>query len=215
MKAAVLATGVAKAFRDGETNVQVLNGIDLVLPCGGMSFLVGPSGCGKTTLVSILSGILRASSGSVEVFGTRLAALKSLELARFRARTIGFVFQQFNLLAALTAVENAAVPLLIQGVKGAEARARSAALLERLGLGPQLHKLPAQLSGGSSSAWRLPAPWCTTRNWWCATSRPPRWMPRPVRSWYVCCAPSPPGRIAAWWWLRMTTASGGMQTWSP
>ena len=148
MKAAVLATGVAKAFRDGETNVQVLNGIDLVLPCGGMSFLVGPSGCGKTTLVSILSGILRASSGSVEVFGTRLAALKSLELARFRARTIGFVFQQFNLLAALTAVENAAVPLLIQGVKGAEARARSAALLERLGLGPQLHKLPAQLSGG-------------------------------------------------------------------
>jgi putative ABC transport system ATP-binding protein len=148
VRAAVRATGVAKAFRDGETDVQVLNGVDLILPCGGMSFLVGPSGCGKTTLVSIMSGILRASSGSVEVFGTRLAGLKSAELARFRARTIGFVFQQFNLLGALTAVENAAVPLLIQGVKGAEARVRSAALLERLGLGPQLHKLPAQLSGG-------------------------------------------------------------------
>ena len=148
MSAAVLAEGVTKTFRDGETDVRVLNGVDLVLPCGGMSFLVGPSGCGKTTLVSVLSGILRASSGGVEVFGTRLASLKPIELARFRARTVGFVFQQFNLLGALTAVENAAVPLLIQGMPGAEARARSAGLLERLGLGPQLHKLPAQLSGG-------------------------------------------------------------------
>ena len=85
MSVAVLAAGVTKTFRDGETEVRVLNGIDLVLPCGGMSFLVGPSGCGKTTLVSVMSGILRASSGGVEVFGTRLGSLKPVELARFRA----------------------------------------------------------------------------------------------------------------------------------
>ena len=145
---AVQARGLAKIFRDGETDVPVLRDIDLDLPQGGMNFLVGPSGCGKTTLISVLAGILRPTSGTVHVFGTELGALAPYALARFRARTIGFIFQQFNLLPTLTAVENASVPLLIQGAARSVAECRSGALLEQLGLGSQLHKYPSQLSGG-------------------------------------------------------------------
>jgi putative ABC transport system ATP-binding protein len=148
MTLAVQARGVGKIFRSGDTDLHALVDIDLDLASGGMNFLVGPSGCGKTTLISTLAGILRPSSGSILVFGTELGSLGGRDLARFRARCVGFIFQQFNLLPALTAVENAAVPLLILGRKRADAESRAADLLRRLGLAGELAKYPAQLSGG-------------------------------------------------------------------
>jgi len=145
---AVAVRGVEKAFADGETRSVILPGVDFDVMAGEMTFLVGPSGCGKTTLLSIIAGILRADAGEVDLFGTRLSRLDPVQLARFRAREIGFIFQQYNLLPALTAVENAAVPLIIGGATGSAAERAAAELLDRLGLSAHLDKVPAQLSGG-------------------------------------------------------------------
>ena len=113
-----------------------------------MTFLVGPSGCDKTTLISILSAMLRADEGDVTVFGADLKTLSSRALNRFRGETVGFVFQQFNLLPALDAAENAAVPLLVHGMASGRARRRASELLDRLGLAESLKKFPRELSGG-------------------------------------------------------------------
>jgi putative ABC transport system ATP-binding protein len=145
---AVTAQAVCKSFGSGETRTQVLRRVDFRAEAGEMTFLVGPSGCGKTTLISILSAMLKADAGEVSVFGVEPAKLRAGKLTQFRMRTVGFVFQQFNLLPALDAAENAAVPLIIQGLGASKARRRAAELLDRLGLGAHLSKFPAQLSGG-------------------------------------------------------------------
>ncbi len=145
---AARALGIDKAFGSGSARQHVLRGIDLDIPAGRTTFLVGPSGCGKTTLISILTGLLGSDGGDAELLGTRLSSLSSGALVRFRARHIGFVFQQFHLLPALDAVENAAVPLLAQGMGARRAHARAAELLERLDMGPHLRKFPRALSGG-------------------------------------------------------------------
>jgi putative ABC transport system ATP-binding protein len=137
-----------KWFGDGDARIHVLKSVDLDVASGSMTFLVGPSGCGKTTLISAMTGLLTPDSGSVEVFGTAITALHGRELTELRGRITGFIFQQFNLLPALDAVENAAVPLLILGRTQQEANHRARALLERLGMAPHLRKFPAQLSGG-------------------------------------------------------------------
>ena len=110
--------------------------------------LVGPSGCGKTTLLSVIAGVLHATSGEVEVLGERVDALAGDRLVQFRRQHLGFVFQQFNLLPALTAAENAAVPLLAAGLPRKPSVARAAALLERLGMGDRVQAYPSALSGG-------------------------------------------------------------------
>lgn len=145
---AVKGRGLVKEFGSGETRVRVLHGIDVDIMTGSITFIVGPSGCGKTTLISVLAGILSAEAGEVEVFGTRLSDLSRLELARFRASTIGFIFQQFNLLPALTAAENASVPLLIKGASEREADRKARELLAVVGLEEHADKLPSELSGG-------------------------------------------------------------------
>lgn len=145
---AVRCRGIVKEFGSGETRVRVLHDIDLEVRTGSVSFIVGPSGCGKTTLISVIAGILTAEAGDVEVFGQRLSALRNGQLARFRAETIGFIFQQFNLLPALTAAENASVPLLVKGASDREATRKARELLEIVGLGQHLDKFPAELSGG-------------------------------------------------------------------
>src|SRR5436190_516441 len=145
---AVVARGVTKEFGSGDTGTLALRGVDLDVAAGEMTLLVGPSGCGKTTLISIIAGLLNPTGGAVRVLGTDLARLSARRQARFRGRHIGFVFQQYNLLPALTAAENAAVPLLIAGVGHAKAVARAAAVLEAVGLGHRVRSLPAQLSGG-------------------------------------------------------------------
>ena len=110
--------------------------------------LVGPSGCGKTTLISIIAGILSATAGTVETCGKLITQLTDAEKVAFRRHSIGFVFQQYNLLPALTAEENAAIPLVAAGIPMGVAATKAAAILEQIGMAAHLRKLPNQLSGG-------------------------------------------------------------------
>ena len=145
---AVRVRGVTKVFGTGGSLTKALRGVDLDVPYGDLVMLVGPSGCGKTTLVSIVAGTLEPSAGEVVVLGRDLVAMRSGEKVRFRREHVGFVFQAYNLLPALTAVENAAVPLLIAGWPRGRAVEAAADVLDRLGLGDRLTRLPAELSGG-------------------------------------------------------------------
>jgi putative ABC transport system ATP-binding protein len=145
---AVRCVGVEKSFAVGETAIHVLRGTDFVARAGEMTFLVGPSGCGKTTLISIIGAILSADAGTIEVLGTDIRRLRGGRLADFRLANLGFIFQQFNLLPALSATENASLPLVAAGRSTRASERAAAALLDRLGLGAHLHKMPAQLSGG-------------------------------------------------------------------
>jgi putative ABC transport system ATP-binding protein len=128
--------------------VQALRGVTFSAGAGEMTLLVGPSGCGKTTLISAIAGMLTPDAGSISVFGSDLRKLSRGKLTAFRAKSVGFVFQQFNLLPALTATENASIPLRIVGASAGEANRRAAALLDRLGLAAHRDRFPTQLSGG-------------------------------------------------------------------
>ena len=148
MSQAVECREVLKSFGSGETRIEVLRGVDFEVALGELTFLVGPSGCGKTTLISVIAGMLDAEGGEVRLFGQNVAALRSRERILFRRRNLGFVFQQYNLLPALTAAENAAVPLMAAGMGRRSAVDRAKALLDRLGLGNRLDAFPANMSGG-------------------------------------------------------------------
>ena len=113
---AVSCRGVVKEFGSGQTRIRVLRGVDMDANFGEITFLVGPSGCGKTTLISVLAGLLTPNAGEVDVLGQRLGKLRGGKLVNFRAQNLGFIFQQFNLIPTLTAVENASVSLVAQGV---------------------------------------------------------------------------------------------------
>jgi putative ABC transport system ATP-binding protein len=145
---AVHIEGVTKHFGTGEQTVYALRGVDWDIFKGQMSMIVGPSGCGKTTLLSVIAGILDCDAGEVNVFGQELTTMSDRQKTRFRARNIGFVFQQYNLLPALTAAENAALPLVIAGWSRERAVARASAVLDLLGMGPKVGSHPRQLSGG-------------------------------------------------------------------
>lgn len=145
---AVTCRKLVKEFSDGLQVLRVLKGIDTHFSSNQMSLLVGPSGCGKTTLVSIVAGTLSATSGQVEVFGRNIQAMKGSELVQFRRETVGIIFQQYNLLSTLTAAENASVVLAASGCSRRIAIEKSSEMLNTLGLGDHLHKLPNQLSGG-------------------------------------------------------------------
>jgi putative ABC transport system ATP-binding protein len=145
---AVVCRQVTKEFATGEIRVQALRGLDLVVAPGEMTLLVGPSGCGKTTLISVIAALLDPTSGEVEVLSVNLSELRPRDKVDFRRRHIGFVFQQYNLLPALTAVENVAVPLIISGWKRPAALVHAHELLEAVRLERRAGSLPAQLSGG-------------------------------------------------------------------
>jgi len=145
---AVQCHGVVKEFGSGQARIQVLRGIDLEIYVGETTFLVGPSGCGKTTLISVIAGLLRANEGVVSLFGEKTSQMRGGTLVHFRAMNLGFVFQQFNLLPALNAAENAAVPLVVQGMSLSKAVRKANELLERLEMGKHKNKYPNQLSGG-------------------------------------------------------------------
>jgi putative ABC transport system ATP-binding protein len=140
--------GLAKTFGEGETRVEAVRGVELELERGEIVLVMGPSGSGKTTFLSMLGGLLRVSGGEIWVDGTDIASLGERELPPFRARTFGFVFQDFNLLAALSACENVEVALNIAGEHGRPASDRARMLLESMGLGERLDFPVEKLSGG-------------------------------------------------------------------
>jgi putative ABC transport system ATP-binding protein len=145
---AATARDIVMEFPNGQERIRVLHGVGLTLPFGQMSFLIGPSGSGKTTMLSILSGTLTPTSGEIEVMGERLDRMRPSALVKFRRRRIGFIFQQYNLIQTLSAEENAAVPLIADGVAWDKATAKARELLVHLGLKGHERKLPRQLSGG-------------------------------------------------------------------
>ena len=148
MEFAVECKGVIKDFGTGSVRQRVLHGIDWQVPIGATTFLVGPSGCGKTTLISIIAGLLSATEGYVRILDQEITKMRRSRVVRFRADHLGFIFQQFNLVPSLTAVENAAVSLVVQGVTLATAKRQASVLLDRLGMESNKLKYPNQLSGG-------------------------------------------------------------------
>jgi putative ABC transport system ATP-binding protein len=145
---AVRCNGVTKTYGTGSAKVVALRGIELDVHTGELLMLVGPSGCGKTTLISVIAGILDQDEGSCVVFGRDWRQMSLYAKTRYRGHHIGFVFQAFNLLPTLTAAENVAVPLLINGGGRREAIRRAQEVLARVGLGERAGAAPAQLSGG-------------------------------------------------------------------
>ena len=145
---AISVRNVAKDFPVGDDNIRVLHDINVDVNAGELTYLVGESGSGKTTLISIIAGILYPTEGSVRVFDTEIYDLSDNALVRFRLSTIGFIFQQYNLIPTLTAAENAAIPLIADGMKRTEAVERARVLLEKLNIANQADKFPRQLSGG-------------------------------------------------------------------
>ena len=147
-KVVVDVRAVEKSFGDGSNRIHVLKQVHLQAHTGEILMLVGPSGCGKTTLLSAIAGTLKVESGEINVFGQPLEKMSGGALTRFRAKTIGFIFQQFNLIPTLTVAENVGVPLLIQGVSSGKALKRSREILEKVGLGERWNERPNKLSGG-------------------------------------------------------------------
>lgn len=148
MELAVRCRDLTKTYGEGPTRVAALRGVDLVVRRGEFLMLVGPSGCGKTTLISILAAILDADHGECEVLGQDLRRMPEAQRVALRRCQLGFVFQAFNLLPALTAAENVAIPLLIAGMSRAEALREARQLLSTMGLGGRLDAFPRKLSGG-------------------------------------------------------------------
>ena len=144
----VTATELHKVYIAGDLEVHALRGVDLEIPRGEMVAVMGPSGCGKTTLLNVLSGIDDITSGDVTLEGVSLRSMSDRVRTRFRAEKMGFVFQSFNLLPVLSAVENTELPLLVAGVKPSVARSRAREVLALVGLADEERKRPAEMSGG-------------------------------------------------------------------
>ncbi len=144
----VAAGGINKTYDTGTVKVHALRGVELNVTRGEMVAIMGPSGCGKTTLLNCLSGLDEIDSGEVLIDGVVLHEMPDDERSDYRARRMGFVFQLYNLLPVLTAVENVEMPLLVSGVGAAEARRRAMEMLELVGLTERAHHIPGQLSGG-------------------------------------------------------------------
>ncbi len=137
-----------KSFGDGPNRIHVLKQVSLQAHTGEIMMLVGPSGCGKTTLLSAIAGTLKVESGTIHVFDSPLEKMSNSALTDFRAKNIGFIFQQFNLIPTLSVAENVSVPLLIQGYSSRFAIKRAREILEKVGLGDRWKERPNKLSGG-------------------------------------------------------------------
>ncbi|MBO0780372.1 MAG: ABC transporter ATP-binding protein [Ktedonobacteraceae bacterium] len=142
------AANVQKAYHTGTVSVQALKGIHLHIQRGEVVAIMGPSGCGKTTLLNCLSGLDQVTKGSVKIAGQDISQLSDRALTAFRAREMGFIFQTYNLLPVLRAVENVELPLLVTGVRPRDARELALEGLARVGLEAWAHHRPSELSGG-------------------------------------------------------------------
>ena len=139
---------VSKRYGSGSTEVTAVHDVSLSVNPGEIVLIMGPSGSGKTTLLSMLGALLKPTDGEIRLNGTTLSALAENRLPEIRLKQFGFIFQDFNLLSALTALENVAIVAELAGSKSGEARRKAASLLTELGLGERLHFLPEKLSGG-------------------------------------------------------------------
>jgi putative ABC transport system ATP-binding protein len=144
----VRAEGVTKRYDSGKLQVTALRGVDLTIKKGEMVSIMGPSGCGKTTLLNCLSGLDEIDEGDVLIEGVSLKSMSDSERTRYRARRMGFVFQFYNLLGVLSAVENVEMPLLLAGMSPKQAREKASRALEMAGLPGRESQMPAALSGG-------------------------------------------------------------------
>ena len=144
----ISANGVVKTYDTGSATVQALKKIDFAVERGEMVAVMGPSGCGKTTLLNTLSGLDTIDEGTIWLEGKDLATMSDKERTRYRAQRMGFIFQVYNLLPVLSAVENVELTLLLSGVRPREARERAEAALEQVGLSQWAKHRPAELSGG-------------------------------------------------------------------
>jgi putative ABC transport system ATP-binding protein len=144
----VSVRGVSKSYHRDKLAIPVLNNLSLNVPEGEFVALMGPSGSGKTTLLNLIAGIDRPDDGQVEVAGTELGGLTESQLAKWRARHIGFIFQFYNLLPVLTAFGNVELPLLLTKLSGAERKQHVGTALELVGLSDRMNHYPRQLSGG-------------------------------------------------------------------
>jgi ABC-type lipoprotein export system ATPase subunit len=144
----VQATRVHKSYHTGKVSVSALRGVDLSVRRGEMVAIMGPSGCGKTTLLNCLSGLDTADQGQIAIEGKSLIEMSDRQRTAYRARRMGFVFQFYNLLPVLSAVENVELPLLVSGVRLREARKRALDALAQVGLAQRAYHRPAELSGG-------------------------------------------------------------------
>jgi ABC-type lipoprotein export system ATPase subunit len=144
----VEARGVVKTYSTGRVQVHALRGVDLAIGRGEMVSVMGPSGCGKTTLLNCLSGLDAIDGGDVLIDGVSLSSLSDKQRTDYRARRMGFVFQFYNLMPVLTAVENVELPLLVARVAGKEARRKALAALDLVGLAARAEHVPDELSGG-------------------------------------------------------------------
>ncbi|MEX2315479.1 MAG: ABC transporter ATP-binding protein, partial [Thermomicrobiales bacterium] len=142
------ATNVVKTYNTGKITVNALRGVNFFVERGDMVAIMGPSGCGKTTLLNCLSGLDTINAGQILIAGADLALLPDNARTEYRAHNMGFVFQFYNLLPVLSAVENVELPLLVSGIKPKAARERSMAILARVGLEQWAHHKPGELSGG-------------------------------------------------------------------
>lgn len=147
-QAVVSCRHLQKRYGSGETSVLALRGVDLDVLPGQMTLLVGPSGCGKTTLLCLIAGLLEPSAGKLDVLQQDVGRMTPMQKIDYRSQKIGFVFQQYNLLPALTAAENATVPLVIQGWRRRPALQKANELLDKLGMGDRAQAYPRELSGG-------------------------------------------------------------------
>jgi len=146
--ALIEARNVVKKYKVGSEVITALDDVTLSIEQGEFLAILGTSGCGKSTLLNMLSGLERPTKGDIIVNGVRINKVNEKNMSRFRSREMGFIFQQYNLIGSLTALENVMLPLTIQGVSKKERVARSKEILERLGLGARLNNKPSQMSGG-------------------------------------------------------------------
>ena len=144
----VRAVDVHKTYDSGRVTVKALRGVNLTVERGEMVAIMGPSGCGKTTLLNCLSGLDEIDSGSVTIGGAELASMSDDQKTRYRATRMGYVFQAFNLLPVLTAVENVEMPMLVSGTRSSEARERATEALTLVGLADWQKHYTSELSGG-------------------------------------------------------------------
>ena len=147
-EAIIEARAVCKAYDTGKVRVNVLRGIDLTVARGEMVAVMGPSGCGKTTLLNCLSGLDQIDEGDIVIEGVSLASMSDHERTAYRGRRMGFVFQFYNLLPVLNAVENVEMPLLVSRIPSKQAREKAMAALDLVGLADRAYHVPAELSGG-------------------------------------------------------------------